>query len=193
MSIQIKHALKVSSNGIRAAAFDGCTSGSSPLPPVIPIAAKVVYTVSLYNDRLVLITGDAFPSAPFWRFVIADDYDSDTVPLYVVQGASITPNSALGTFAIIMNGTNTAAMIEALGASESRVFKAELSGYDAQGDDEAVQVIQFDVCVGSRVNSSVTTHPIDSSVPFVIFVDQITGKKVKLLISGGVPTYEEID
>lgn len=144
-------------------------------PDGVPVAAPASVVVGqkcLLAVRSVNGTGAAVAvtgaSGLSQRFVIGQDYDAATTPLF--STANVVWNATETGFTVDLSGTRTAAMLERLGTAESASLVCELACYDASEDESPEHpgfVIQWPIVILNRVDSFADVAPSeDASAAF---------------------------
>lgn len=166
-------------DGARAVPCDmnGVTLGN---PSSVVVGLRCALHVRFIDDtgHAVALSGAAERTS---RFVIGQDFDSATVPLFATS-AVVWDEDEAG-FTVDLTGTRTAEMLAHLGTSERASLVCEIACYSASDDTETARtpayVVQWPIVVLNRVDSFADPAPAPDSGRF----DHIT--------LGDHPTIEE--
>ena len=127
--------------------------------PNIPVGM-----VATLHARLVDAAGEAAPPSGLgnvasWRFVLAEDWDPDTVPCYLSTDVAYDPATA--TWTIPLTATRTEQALYALGTRGSIDIGCEIAGIPENGEwDKPVYVLQWTAkLLNRRDGDGVSTDP----------------------------------
>ena len=127
--------------------------------PNIPVGM-----IATLHARLVDAAGEAAPPSGLgnvasWRFVLAEDWDPDTVPCYLSTDVAYDPATA--TWTIPLTATRTEQALYALGTRGSIDIGCEIAGIPENGEwDKPVYVLQWTAkLLNRRDGDGVSTDP----------------------------------
>lgn len=132
--------------------------------PVEPVSI-VVGMVATLSVRCVDAAGEPAPptgldNVASWRFVMAADWDEDTVPCYLTD--SVTYDAATATWTVPLDGTRTAQALAALGTEGRIDMGCEIVGLTSSGEwDRPAYVLQWTAAFLNRRDSAGTPTPVD--------------------------------